>query len=126
MNCMHNVFLILHLLLSSSLLFALKVDLNEEETILIIRRLHKVLRPFLLRRLKKEVEAQLPEKVSLHSCSLVMNSHGVINSLFHSCIHCYVSQPLLSDVSNRALDYVKVNMYCNICDLTELSMFRSV
>lgn len=41
----------------------LQVDLNEEETILIIRRLHKVLRPFLLRRLKKEVEAQLPEKV---------------------------------------------------------------
>lgn len=40
-----------------------QVDLNEEETILIIRRLHKVLRPFLLRRLKKEVEAQLPEKV---------------------------------------------------------------
>lgn len=42
-----------------------QVDLNEEETILIIRRLHKVLRPFLLRRLKKEVEAQLPEKVRL-------------------------------------------------------------
>ncbi|XP_033111192.1 probable global transcription activator SNF2L2 [Anneissia japonica] len=40
-----------------------KVELNEEETILIIRRLHKVLRPFLLRRLKKEVENQLPEKV---------------------------------------------------------------
>ncbi|XP_046992487.1 ATP-dependent helicase brm-like [Schistocerca americana] len=40
-----------------------KVELNEEETILIIRRLHKVLRPFLLRRLKKEVEAQLPDKV---------------------------------------------------------------
>lgn len=31
---------------------------------LIIRRLHKVLRPFLLRRLKKEVEAELPDKVS--------------------------------------------------------------
>lgn len=40
-----------------------KVELNEEETILIIRRLHKVLRPFLLRRLKKEVESQLPSKV---------------------------------------------------------------
>lgn len=51
---------------STSLLFFLQVDLNEEETILIIRRLHKVLRPFLLRRLKKEVEAQLPEKVELH------------------------------------------------------------
>lgn len=40
-----------------------QVELNEEETILIIRRLHKVLRPFLLRRLKKEVESQLPEKI---------------------------------------------------------------
>ena len=40
-----------------------QVELNEEETILIIRRLHKVLRPFLLRRLKKDVENQLPEKV---------------------------------------------------------------
>ena len=41
----------------------MKVELNNEETLLIIRRLHKVLRPFLLRRLKKEVESQLPEKV---------------------------------------------------------------
>ena len=40
-----------------------KVELNHEETLLIIRRLHKVLRPFLLRRLKEEVESQLPEKV---------------------------------------------------------------
>lgn len=39
------------------------MELNQEETLLIIRRLHKVLRPFLLRRLKKEVESQLPEKV---------------------------------------------------------------
>lgn len=42
-----------------------KVELNHEETLLIIRRLHKVLRPFLLRRLKKEVESQLPEKVKI-------------------------------------------------------------
>ncbi|RKO92339.1 SNF2 family N-terminal domain-containing protein [Blyttiomyces helicus] len=40
-----------------------KVDLNEEESLLIIRRLHKVLRPFLLRRLKKDVESQLPDKI---------------------------------------------------------------
>merc|ERR1719483_775863 len=40
-----------------------KAELKEEETILIIRRLHKVLRPFLLRRLKKDVESQLPDKV---------------------------------------------------------------
>lgn len=40
-----------------------RVGLNEEEQLLIIRRLHKVLRPFLLRRLKKDVESQLPDKV---------------------------------------------------------------
>jgi ATP-dependent helicase STH1/SNF2 len=39
-----------------------KMDLTEEEQILIIRRLHKVLRPFLLRRLKKDVEQDLPDK----------------------------------------------------------------
>ncbi|CDR39266.1 CYFA0S03e01530g1_1 [Cyberlindnera fabianii] len=40
-----------------------KIELSEEETLLVIRRLHKVLRPFLLRRLKKEVEKDLPDKV---------------------------------------------------------------
>ncbi|CCD27286.1 SWI/SNF catalytic subunit SNF2 NDAI_0K00950 [Naumovozyma dairenensis CBS 421] len=40
-----------------------KIELNEEETLLVIRRLHKVLRPFLLRRLKKDVEKDLPDKV---------------------------------------------------------------
>ena len=39
-----------------------KMDLNEEEQLLVIRRLHKVLRPFLLRRLKKDVEKDLPDK----------------------------------------------------------------
>ncbi|KAJ7071584.1 SNF2-family ATP dependent chromatin remodeling factor snf21 [Mycena amicta] len=40
-----------------------KIELNEEEAMLVIRRLHKVLRPFLLRRLKKDVESELPDKV---------------------------------------------------------------
>ncbi|KAI5190176.1 ATP-dependent helicase STH1/SNF2 [Nematocida sp. AWRm77] len=40
-----------------------KIELNEEEELLIIKRLHKVLRPFLLRRLKKDVESGLPDKV---------------------------------------------------------------
>ena len=38
------------------------MSLNEEEQLLVIRRLHKVLRPFLLRRLKKDVEKDLPDK----------------------------------------------------------------
>ncbi|KAJ7356681.1 SNF2-family ATP dependent chromatin remodeling factor snf21 [Mycena albidolilacea] len=40
-----------------------KIELSEEEALLVIRRLHKVLRPFLLRRLKKDVESELPDKV---------------------------------------------------------------
>lgn len=39
------------------------VDLNEEEQLLIINRLHRVLTPFLLRIEKKEVEKELPGKV---------------------------------------------------------------
>jgi hypothetical protein len=40
-----------------------EIAMTEEETLLIIHRLHQVLRPFLLRREKKDVETQLPEKV---------------------------------------------------------------
>ncbi|KAL3529839.1 hypothetical protein ACH5RR_009161, partial [Cinchona calisaya] len=37
--------------------------LSEEENLLIINRLHQVLRPFVLRRLKHKVENQLPDKI---------------------------------------------------------------
>eukprot|EP00826_Nyctotherus_ovalis_P008288 TRINITY_DN1213_c0_g2_i3.p1 TRINITY_DN1213_c0_g2~~TRINITY_DN1213_c0_g2_i3.p1 ORF type:complete len:1111 (+),score=439.87 TRINITY_DN1213_c0_g2_i3:84-3416(+) len=39
------------------------VLLDEEERLLIVNRLHQVLRPFLLRRMKKEVERELPNKI---------------------------------------------------------------
>ncbi|GES77829.1 SNF2-family ATP dependent chromatin remodeling factor snf21 [Rhizophagus clarus] len=65
-----------------------KIALNEEESLLIIRRLHKVLRPFLLRRLKKDVESELPDKVErVVKCKLSalqlklynqMKKHGVL------------------------------------------------
>ena len=34
-----------------------------EEALLVIRRLHKVLHPLLLKRLKKDVESELPDEV---------------------------------------------------------------
>ncbi|CAI0466635.1 unnamed protein product [Linum tenue] len=37
--------------------------LSEEENLLVINRLHQVLRPFMLRRLKHKVENELPEKI---------------------------------------------------------------
>ncbi|RIA98252.1 SNF2 family N-terminal domain-containing protein [Glomus cerebriforme] len=65
-----------------------RIALNEEESLLIIRRLHKVLRPFLLRRLKKDVESELPDKVErVVKCKLSalqlklysqMKKHGVL------------------------------------------------
>lgn len=39
------------------------MSVTEEEKFLIIERLHSILRPFLLRRVKADVEAQLPDKV---------------------------------------------------------------
>ncbi|KAJ9101167.1 hypothetical protein QFC21_003385 [Naganishia friedmannii] len=39
-----------------------KAEMTEEEKLLVVKGLHKVLRPFLLRRLKKDVEADLPDK----------------------------------------------------------------
>jgi ATP-dependent helicase STH1/SNF2 len=40
-------------------------ELTEEEQLLIINRLHQVLRPFLLRRVKSEVEKELPNKIEM-------------------------------------------------------------
>jgi SNF2 family DNA or RNA helicase len=41
----------------------LSQQLNEEENLLIIHRLHQVIRPFMLRRTKREVEKELPNKI---------------------------------------------------------------
>ena len=42
-----------------------KMEMTEEEKLLIVERLHKVLRPFILRREKAQVEKQLPSKLEL-------------------------------------------------------------
>ena len=42
---------------------SINFDLSEEEQLLVINRLHQVLRPFLLRRIKSEVEKELPPKI---------------------------------------------------------------
>ncbi|KAJ1352873.1 hypothetical protein KIN20_009362 [Parelaphostrongylus tenuis] len=75
-----------------------KVELNQEETMLIIRRLHKVLRPFLLRRLKKEVESQLPDKTEyVIKCDIKQQSGGraLMNTVVHLrklCNHPFLFQ----------------------------------
>ena len=73
-----------------------KVDLTEEERMLVIQRLHKVLRPFLLRRLKKDVMKELPQKV-VHVLKCEMS--GMQKKLYHHLkIHGVIlSPPDLSD-----------------------------
>ncbi|KAJ2754990.1 ATP-dependent DNA helicase Snf21 [Coemansia pectinata] len=60
-----------------------RIELNEEEQLLVIKRLHKVLRPFLLRRLKKDVEVDLPDKVEhVVRCSM----SAVQSRLYHQML----------------------------------------
>lgn len=41
------------------------MELSEEEQLLIINRLHQILRPFLLRRIKRDVAKDLPQKIEM-------------------------------------------------------------
>ena len=44
--------------------FGVECHLQEEEVLLVTSRLHQILRPFMLRRLKDTVASELPSKVS--------------------------------------------------------------
>ena len=83
------------------------MELNQEESLLIIRRLHKVLRPFLLRRLKKEVESQLPEKVEY----VIKCDMSVLQRQMY--MHMHKRGILLTDGSEMNK---KVNICVYVCD----------
>nr|XP_011462683.1 PREDICTED: chromatin structure-remodeling complex protein SYD isoform X2 [Fragaria vesca subsp. vesca] len=97
--------------------------LSEEENLLIINRLHQVLRPFVLRRLKHKVENELPEKIErLVRCEAsgyqkllmkrveenlgsITNSkarsvHNSVMELRNICNHPYLSQLHVAEVDN--------------------------
>ncbi|KAL2339088.1 hypothetical protein Fmac_013534 [Flemingia macrophylla] len=97
--------------------------LSEEENLLIINRLHQVLRPFVLRRLKHKVENELPEKIErLIRCeassyqkllmkrveenlgsigsSRARSVHNSVMELRNICNHPYLSQLHAEEVDN--------------------------
>ncbi|XP_019437490.1 PREDICTED: chromatin structure-remodeling complex protein SYD-like isoform X2 [Lupinus angustifolius] len=97
--------------------------LSEEENLLIINRLHQVLRPFVLRRLKHKVENELPEKIErLIRCeasayqkllmkrveenlgafgsSKARSVHNSVMELRNICNHPYISQLNSDEVDN--------------------------
>ncbi|XP_022939074.1 chromatin structure-remodeling complex protein SYD-like isoform X3 [Cucurbita moschata] len=97
--------------------------LSEEENLLIINRLHQVLRPFVLRRLKHKVENELPEKIErLVRCEAsayqkllmrrvednlgsigstkVRSVHNSVMELRNICNHPYLSHLHAEEVDN--------------------------
>ncbi|KAK8709789.1 hypothetical protein V6N13_060791 [Hibiscus sabdariffa] len=97
--------------------------LSEEENLLIINRLHQVLRPFVLRRLKHKVENELPEKIErLVRCeasayqkllmkrveenlgaignSKARSVHNSVMELRNICNHPYLSQLHVEEVDS--------------------------
>eukprot|EP00698_Gefionella_okellyi_P022852 TRINITY_DN7652_c0_g1_i1.p1 TRINITY_DN7652_c0_g1~~TRINITY_DN7652_c0_g1_i1.p1 ORF type:complete len:1123 (+),score=256.91 TRINITY_DN7652_c0_g1_i1:28-3369(+) len=68
---------------------------TEEEGMLLIHRLHQVLRPFLLRRVKKEVASQLPEKREIVlRCDL---------SKWQKAIYEQINQGIVSNIGDMQL-----------------------
>ena len=75
--------------------------LTQEERLLIVHRLHEVLRPFMLRRVKDQVLDQLPEKVER---VLKCNLSGWQRKMYQS-------------IANKGLA-IKVNTYTIVCVLS--------
>ena len=79
---------------------------------IIIRRLHKVLRPFLLRRLKKEVESQLPEKTEyVIKCDM---------SALQRVVYKHLQKGLLID-SKHVVNFYKIFIFLNSYQINYLS-----
>src|SRR5690348_4398169 len=76
--------------------------MNEEEKLLVINRLHNILRPFMLRREKKQVESDLADKVEkVVRCELT----GVQKAMYEAVLLGKVS------IHNRIMQLKKI---CNV------------
>ena len=89
-------------------------DLNEEERLLIINRLHQVLRPFLLRREKKEVEKELPSKTE-HIVKIELSAWQKIVYKQISNAGILARDPTTGKLGNKALINVMMQLkkICN-------------
>ncbi|GLI68496.1 hypothetical protein VaNZ11_012939 [Volvox africanus] len=79
------------------------LELGEEERLLVINRLHQVLRPFLLRRTKREVASELPEK-RRHVIRCPM-------SAWQAELYRQISQRGLVAASGKARSLVNLSMH---------------
>ena len=90
------------------------IDITEEEQLLIINRLHRVLRPFLLRREKKQVEKELPNKVE-HVIKIELSAW---QSIVYEQIRKYgllARDPSTGKIGNKSLNNIMIQLkkICN-------------
>ena len=68
-----------------------QAQLGEEEQLLVISRLHQVLRPFMLRRTKREVEKELPGKTEhIVKCPMSAWQKVLYQQITEEVRHCAV------------------------------------
>ena len=89
-----------------------KIEMSEEEELLVINRLHQVLRPFLLRRLKSEVALELPDKVEkVIKCELSSwQTRMYRRVLENQGIYTSKGRPGIQNLNN---DLVQLRKICN-------------
>jgi len=105
------------------------VDMNEEEKLLVIDRLHSILRPFVLRREKKEVESQLQDRVDVVlRCEMTplqrtlyealesgkISMHNRMVQLRKLCNHPYLFHPFCRGVAS-SYRYLLDQDLVNVC-----------
>jgi E1A-binding protein p400 len=104
--------------------FALSMNHNQNLSITVVSRLQSILRPFLLRRMKKDVEKQLPQKVEhIVKCNLSRRQRF----LYDEYINLRKTQSTLLDsdffsIMNVLMQLRKV---CNHPDLFEARRIES-
>jgi len=89
-----------------------QVELNEEENLLIINRLHQVLRPFLLRRVKKEVETELPDKVE-NVIKVELSSWQKVLYRYIQDSNYSLANPLSLKLKNLSNSVMQLRKVCN-------------
>ena len=111
-------------------------ELNEEEQLLIVNRLHSILRPFMLRREKKQVETDMPDKIEkiIHCkltypqqvlydiiCENNISIHNKIMQLRKVCNHLLLFHPFVRNINHSTsyddnINYIKLSGKFQILD----------
>ena len=76
--------------------------MSEEEQLLVVNRLHSILRPFMLRREKREVETDMPDKVEkIVRCALTESQRVLYESVLSGNVSLHNKMVQLRKICNH-------------------------